>query len=386
VLIPRGDPIPKGNVIITDGVIRAVGPEAAHPHIPTFDAADRWIVPGFVEAHAHVGINEESTGEAGTDTNESSSASTPGVRAIDAVNIDDPGFRDCLEGGVTTVIVRPGSSNPIGGLTVAMKTWGGRTVDEQVLSDALSLKSALGENPKTAFGVSGMEPKTRMGIAHVIRQAFEDARNYAQLRHSAGDGPFRRDLHLETLERVLAGDLIWDVHAHRHDDIATAMRLAREYGVRLVVQHGTESYRLADRLAAAGIPVIYGPTMTARSKVELSERAPECIVTLAKAGVHFALTTDHPELPIEFLVNEAALAVKEGLDRNLALAAITTSPASIYGLDDRVGALAAGMDGDAVVWSGDPLDLRSRVEQVFISGVMVFDRRRPQPVVERSEL
>jgi imidazolonepropionase-like amidohydrolase len=350
------------------------------------DATGKWVMPGFVEAHAHVGIHEESAGEEGSDQNESSSPNTAGVRALDAVNIEDPGFRDALEGGVTTVIVRPGSSNPIGGLTVVMKSWGGTTIDDQVMVDSPSVKSALGENPKTVFGGLGMEPKTRMGVAHVIRQAFEDARNYVQLRDAAGDGPFRRDLHLETLAKVLDGELVWDVHAHRHDDIATAMRLADEFGLRLVLQHGTESYRMADRLAERGIPVVYGPTMTARSKVELSERAPECIVTLAEAGVQVALTTDHPEMPIEFLVHEAALAVKDGLDPSAALETITTAPAAIYGLDDRVGALAPGLDGDVVVWSGDPLDLRSRVEQVVIRGILVFDRRRTSPVIERSEL
>jgi imidazolonepropionase-like amidohydrolase len=382
----KGEPIDGGTVQIVDGAIVSLDDGTAPAGTESFDASGKWVLPGFVEAHAHVGINEEGAGDAGMDVNEASAAVMPGVRALDAINIHDPGFRDALEGGVTTVVVRPGSANPIGGLTVAMKTWAGTSVDDQVMVEALSLKSGLGENPKTVFGPLGAEPKTRMGVAHVIRQAFEDARNYVQLRDAAGDGPFRRDLHMEALARALSGEIPWDVHAHRHDDIATALRIADEYGLRLIVQHGTESYQLADLLSAAKVPVIYGPTMTARSKVELAERAPECITTLAEAGVAVALTTDHPELPIEFLVHQAALAVKDGLSPELSLAAITSSPASIYALDDRVGALAPGMDGDVVIWSGDPLDLGSRVEQVFIRGVLVFDRRRSSPVIERSEL
>lgn len=371
-----GEPVERGNVVIVDGVIRSVGAAEPPSGIPTFDAGGCWVMPGFVDAHTHVGINEESAGPAGADNNEASAPNTAGVRAIDAVNIEDPGFRDALEGGVTSVIVRPGSSNPIGGLTVAMKTWGGQFVDDQVIVDGLSLKSALGENPKTVFGELGQEPKTRMGIAHVIRQAFEDAR----------DPSARSTLHSLAIGRVLDGEIPWDVHAHRHDDIATALRLAAEFGVRLVIQHGTEAHRFPERLAAAGIPVVYGPTMSPRSKVELAERSAECITGFVEAGVQFAITTDHPELPLEFLVNEATYAVKDGLDPDAAIAAITTSPAAIYGLDDRIGALKPGADGDVVIWSGDPLDMQQRAEQVFIEGRLVFDRCRDSPVIERREL
>src|SRR5699024_3410476 len=208
----------------------------------------------------------------------------------------------------------------------------------------------------------------------VIREAFLKAQHYAAQRVAAekkGE-PFARDLELETLVRVLDGELAWDQHVHRHDDLATAIRLADEFGYRLVVNHGTEGHKLADVLAERDIPVIFGPMLTSRTKVELRDRAIENIVKLAAAGVRVAITTDHPVVPINLLVLQAALAVRDGLPRQTALEALTINPASFLGLDDRVGALAPGLDADVVVWSGDPLDVPSRAEQVNIDGTLVY--------------
>jgi imidazolonepropionase-like amidohydrolase len=369
-------PVEGGTVLIQDGVITAVGAGITVPaHATIIDAAGKWVLPGFIEAHGHVGIHEEANGPAGNDTNEMTSPNTASVRALDAIDIEDEGFRDALSGGVTSVVVKPGSGNPIGGLTVAIKTWGGRTIDEQLISDSVSVKSALGENPKRVYGAKDTLPSTRMGVAVVIRQAFEDARHYAAQREyaAAKKEPFRRDLALDTLVRVLDGELAWDQHTHRHDDIATAIRLADEFGYRLVVNHGTEGHKVADVLAERGIPVIFGPMFTSRSKVELKDRAIANLAALARAGVTVAITTDHPVVPINFLVHQASLAVKEGLPRDVALQALTVNPAAILRLDARIGSLTPGLDGDVVVWSGDPLDVNSRAERVLISGRPVYE-------------
>lgn len=386
-----GPPVEGGTVLVEDGRITAVGADVAVPDgARVVDATGRWVLPGFVEAHAHVGLHEEGEGVAGNDTNEMTVPNTAGVRAVDAVNVDDEGFRDALSGGITSVVVKPGSGNPIGGQSVAMKTWGGRTVDEQVIAASVSVKSALGENPKRVYGERKQLPSTRLGTALVIREAFTKARHHAAARAAAeakGE-PFAPDLALEALARVLAGELVWDQHAHRHDDIATALRLADEFGYRLVLNHGTEGHKLADVLAERDVPVVFGPMFTSRSKVELRDRSIGHLAALAAAGVRVAITTDHPVVPINFLVHQATLAVKEGLPPRTALEALTVNPASFFGLEGRVGALEPGRDGDVVVWSGDPLDVHARVEHVLIEGRTVYTwdaaagRGR---VVERAE-
>jgi imidazolonepropionase-like amidohydrolase len=249
------------------------------------------------------------------------------------------------------------------------------------------VKSALGENPKRVYSEKSRMPSTRLGIAYVLRQAFVDAQNYVTARTAAeSEGkPFERDLNKETLGRVLSGELAWDQHVHRHDDIATAIRLAEEFGYRLVINHGTEGHKLADVLAEKDIPVIFGPMFTSRSKLELRNRAIANLGKLAAAGVRVAITTDHPVVPINFLVHQASLAVKEGLTRQKALEALTVNPAAFLGLDGRVGSIRQGLDGDIVIWSGDPLDVNSRAERVFIAGREVYrsESGRGQ-VTERS--
>jgi imidazolonepropionase-like amidohydrolase len=273
-------------------------------------------------------------------------------------------------------VVKPGSGNPIGGQTVAIKTWG-RIVDEMVIKSPASVKSALGENPKRVYGDKKQLPSTRLGVAAVIRDAFGKAQDYQLKRDRArekGD-PFERDGTSEVLARVLDGELPWSQHTHRADDIATAIRLADEFGYRLIVNHATEGFLLADVLAERGIPCVVGPLFTNRSKVELRERTLANPGRLAKAGVLVALTTDHPVVPISFLVHQATLAVNECMTREDALRSITVNPARIMGLDHRVGALAPGLDGDVVIWDGDPLDVMSRALRVFVAGVPVYEWR-----------
>ncbi|WP_433699962.1 amidohydrolase [Nocardiopsis sp. CA-288880] len=371
-----GDPIDGGTVVISDGRITAVGADADTP-VPegatVVDASGKWVLPGFVEAHGHIGIDEEGVGWAGDDTNEMTDPNGARMRALDAINPADRGFVDALSGGVTSSVVKPGSGNPIGGQTVAVKCWG-RSMEDRLIKQPASVKSALGENPKRVYGKKDQIPSTRQGVAAVIRDAFTKAQDYKAKRdHAASEGtPFDRDNTLEVLTRVLDREIPWCQHTHRADDIHTAMRLADEFGYRLIINHCTEGHLLADEIAARGIPVITGPLMTSRSKVEVKNKTLANPGILDRAGVKVALTTDHPVVPIEFLVHQATLCVKEGMAPESAIRALTVNPAEIMGISDRVGSLKPGLDGDVVVWSGDPLDVMSRALRVFVEGREVY--------------
>ncbi len=369
-----GEPIEDGTVVINDGKITAVGHDVkVGRDLPVIDASGQWVLPGFVESHGHVGIHEEGNGWAGNDTNELTDPVGARFRALDAINPADEGFKDALSGGVTSVVVKPGSGNPIGGQTVAIKTWG-RMVDEMIVAAPCSMKSALGENPKRIYGEKKQTPATRLGVASTIRDALRQTQDYVARRDEAeADGKaFTRDANFEVLADVLAGDLPWCQHTHRADDIATAIRLADEFGYRLVINHGTQGHLLADVIAERDLPVIIGPLFTSRSKVELNQRHLRNPGLLAQAGVQIAITTDHPVVPIDFLVYQAILAVKEGLDRETALKSITINPAGMLGLDDRVGSLEVGKDADVVIWDGDPLEVMSRAQQVLVGGRPVY--------------
>ncbi|WP_026553585.1 amidohydrolase [Arthrobacter sp. H20] len=356
-----------GAMVIEDGKIAALGadvtvPEGAQVH----DAEGQWLLPGLIDAHVHLGTHEEGEGWAGDDTNEMTDPVTAGVRAIDAVNPYDPGFDDALAGGITAVNVNPGSGNPIGGLAVAIHTHG-RYIEEMVLRSPSGLKSALGENPKRVYGDKKQTPSTRLGTALVIRKAFMDAQNYMGKADEFG-----RDPKLEALAMVLRREIPWRQHAHRADDIATAIRLADEFGYELVLDHGTEAHLLADVLAERGIPVLIGPLFTTKSKVELRGRSIANPGKLAAAGVEISIITDHPVIPINFLIHQATFAIKEGLDRETALRSITINPAKVLGLADRMGSLEVGKDADVVLWSGDPLDVMQRALTVWIGGRAVY--------------
>jgi imidazolonepropionase-like amidohydrolase len=386
VVTVTGPVLEAGTVVVTDGKITAVGADLPVPDgVDVIDATDKWVLPGFIEAHGHVGVHEEAEGWAGSDTNEMTDPVTANVRALDAINPADLGFRDAVGGGVLAVNVNPGSGNPIGGQTCALKCWG-RTVDEMLLRAPAGLKSALGENPKRVYGEQKKTPSTRLGVAAVIRGAFVEAANYLA-RITAEEGkpaadrkPVDRDLKLEALGMVLRREIPWRQHCHRADDIATALRIAQEFGYDLVIDHGTEAHLVADLLAARDVPVIIGPLFTSRSKVELRNRSLANPGKLAAAGVTIAITTDHPVVPINFLVHQASLSVKYGLDRDTAIRALTINPAHIIGVADRLGSLEPGKDGDLVVWSGDPLDVLSRVERAFMDGREIYTAVDGEPV------
>ncbi|MFD7159661.1 amidohydrolase [Kribbella sp. NPDC059898] len=365
-----GPPIPGGTVLVDDGRIAAVGAAVAVPEDATVvDARGRWVLPGLIDAHTHMGTLEEGEGWAGDDHDEATTPVTAQLRALDAINPADEGFRDAVGGGVLAVGINPGSCNPIAGETVAVRCTG-RTVDELVLRSPAGMKSALGENPKRYHGDAGRLPATRMGIAAVIRQALAEARQY--------DGT-PVDLGKEALGRVLRREIPWRQHCHRADDIRTAVRLADEFGYDLVIDHGTEAHLVADLLAERNIPVLLGPLIVGRGKVELRNRAFRNARLLAEAGIELSLVTDHPVIPANLLIVQAAYAVREGLDRDVALRAVTLNPARALGIADRLGSLAPGKDADLCIWSGDPLDPMQRVEVAYQQGREIFrwdyDRR-----------
>jgi imidazolonepropionase-like amidohydrolase len=408
----EGEPIEGGTVLITDGTITAVaGPDFTPPAgASRVDATGKWVLPGFIDAHTHLGAREEGEGWAGHDTNELTGPVQAHVRVLDAINPADEGFRDALAGGVLAAGITPGSGNPIGGQTVAVRCWG-LTIDDMVLRSPAGMKSALGENPKRVLGERRVNPSSRLGTAAAIRSALVDAAAYmakeedhklsdpSSERTGAAVGPGGRppqtsasmggsrlpfppappdksggvrDLKLEALARVLRREIPWRQHCHRADDIATALRLAAEFGYDLVLDHCTEGYLIVEKIAAAGVPVVTGPLITARSKVELRNRTLANPGVLAAAGIMVAIATDHPVVPIHLLPLQAALAVKEGMDREAALRAVTINPARIMRVSDRIGSLAPGKDADLVIWSGDPFEVMSRAEAAYIGGREVY--------------
>ena len=338
------------------------------------DAAGGHILPGFVDAHCHLGLFGNAVGFEADDGNESTDPCTPQLRAIDAINPQDRCFREAREGGVTTVLTGPGSANPIAGQFAAIKT-DGRWVDEMVLRAPAAMKMALGENPKTVYNERKETPITRMATAAVIRQELSKTLEYMDKQDKADaeedtDAP-DYDAKLEALIPVLRGELPVHIHAHRADDIATAVRICREFGLKYVIVHGTEGHLLPELLAAEGAGVITGPSLTDRSKPELANLTIENPAILARAGVPVAICTDHPVIPIQYLPICAALAVRGGLEPEEALAAITIHPARLAGLDKRVGSLEPGKDADIVVTTGHPLDWNGKVRYVFIGGKQV---------------
>ena len=308
------------------------------------------------------------------DDNESTDPCTPHLRALDGLNPLDRCFREAREAGVTTVLTGPGSGNPINGQGLAVKTVG-RWAEEMVVREPASLKLALGENPKSVYHERKETPMTRMGTAALIRAAFSEALEYMDKQNKADaeedTDPPDFDPKLEALLPALRGELPVHIHAHRADDIATAVRLAREFGLKPVVVHGTEGHLLPELLAGARIPVITGPILTDRSKPELANSTIENPARLAAAGVEIAICTDHPVTPIQYLPLCAAMAVRGGLDPEEALKAITLNGAKLAGVEHRVGSLTPGKDADVVVTDRHPLDWLGRVTAVFIGGVRV---------------
>lgn len=367
--------VERGDVLMDGEKIIAVGQNLAAPDAKVFDAKGRVLMPGIVDAHCHIGMWEDGMGFEGSDGNEIVEPVTPALRALDAINPVDPCFKEALTGGVTTACTGPGSANVIGGQFLAMKT-AGRTMDEMVINEPQSLKSAFGENPKRCYSNLKKSPATRMATAAIFRKAFIDAREYMEKRQTADpDKRPARDLGMEIMASALRGELPVKMHAHRADDILTAIRLAGEFGLRATIDHCTEGHLILDELKKANIVgCILGPLFSERSKIELRNKTFRAPYDFYKAGIPFALMTDHPVIPIEYLRVQAGICVAEGLPEYEAMKAITTNAAKMIGLDDKVGSIKEGKDADVVLFEGDPLDARSKVVLTIVNGEVVFER------------
>lgn len=361
-----GSILNQGTILVKQGKIMDLGENIEIPTgCPVVDATGKVVMPGFIDAHSHVGIFEEIHNFEGDDGNEATDPITPYLRAIDAINPDDLAFSDALAGGVTTVVVAPGSANIIGGEMVAIKT-SGKIIDEMLVKSPVGMKAALGENPKRVYGAEKKAPSTRMANAALLRKTMVDTLNYIS------KAPDERDFTLECMVPVLERKLPLRVHAHRADDIVTAVRIAEEFNIKLVIEHCTEGYKVADFLAAKQIPVIIGPIITNRAKVEMQGIILQNALKLYQAGVKFAVMTDHPVVPIQYLPLSAALTVREGLPEIEAIKAITINPAEILGLDHQIGSLEVGKDADIIILERDIFDVRCRVEKVFVKGIQII--------------
>ena len=374
-----GQTIPRGFVAVSGGKIARVGAMEDCPaewEGETVDAGGDHVLPGLIDAHSHLGMFGDAVGFEGDDGNEATDPCTPHLRAIDGVNPMDRCFRDARLAGVTTVLTGPGSANPISGQFVAMKT-AGRWLDDMVIKAPAAMKLALGENPKLTYHERHEGPITRMATAAVIRENLAKAVEYRdKLERAAADPDEEKpefDAKLEALLPVVRRELPVHIHAHRADDIATGIRICKEFGLEYVIVHGTEGHLIANELAREGARVITGPCLGDRSKPELANMSLETPVLLAMAGVKIAICTDHPETPVQYLPLCAAMAVKGGLPADAALAAITIWAAEIGGVAHRVGSLTPGKDGDVVVMSGHPLNWLSRVSAVVVDGRRVTE-------------
>ena len=360
----------KGDILMGDGMIQRIGENIAAPAgAEIIDASGLTAMPGIVDAHCHIGMWEDSIDEEGADGNECTDPVTPELRAIDAINPVDRCFQEAREGGVTTVVTGPGSANVIGGQFAALKTYGA-CVDEMVIKAPVALKMALAENPKGVYGGEQKKaPMTRMASAALIREALVEAQEYAKEMES--DDPPKRDLKNEILCQALRGELLVKIHAHRADDIFTAIRLAKEFNLRLSLEHCTDGYLIAPYVKESGAKVIIGPLLCDRCKPELKNLSWNAPRVLYENGVEFAMMSDHPVQPTQLLQVTAAMAVKYGLPGREALKAITINAAKAVCLEDRIGSLEEGKDADIVLDSGDPLDVRSNIAHVFIDGKQV---------------
>jgi imidazolonepropionase-like amidohydrolase len=370
--------IDEGTILIEDGKIKSVGKSVKVPEgAEVIDAKGKVVMPGLVEAHCHIGIYEEKIGWAGSDGNEATDPATPHVRALDGIkaNAEEGGLIAALETGITTAQILPGSANVIGGTGVVIKTAPKVVTDDMVIRSPSGMKVAFGENPRRVYGVDQKKtPSTRMGVAGVLREWLQKAKSYMEKKERFKDQPEKLpevDMRLEALELVLKGEIPLRAHAHRADDVATAVRIAEEFAIEMSWEHATEGHRIAEWIAEKGVPAVWGPSLMARPKWEMRELSFDTPRILYEAGVKFAIQTDAVGSSIAFLPLCAGMAVKHGLPYDEALKAITITPAEILGVDDRVGSIEKGKDADLRILDGDPLELRTKVEMVIIDGEIV---------------
>lgn len=369
-----GEDIDGGSVLIgDDGKILSVGKDISADGAEVIDADGRLVTPGCVEAHCHTGLRTSSMRWEGSEINEGSDPVTPHLRSIDGINPMDETLTEAIAGGVTTACTGPGSANVVGGSFVAIKLCGKR-VDDMIVKYPLAMKCAFGENPKSCYGQSGKKaPITRMATAALLRELLFKTKNYIKAKEDGKDPAF--DMKLEAMIPVIKGEIPLKAHAHRADDILTSIRIAKEFGVKLTLDHCTEGALIAEELKKEGYPAFVGPTFGSKSKPELSNKSFETPAALSKAGIKISIITDAPVLPLSSLPMCAGLAMNAGLDEETAWKAITINPAESNGIADRVGSLEIGKDGDLVIWEKDPLKcIGAGAYKTIIDGKVVFER------------
>lgn len=384
VLTMTGKTFDNGFVNIENGKIIAVGrmneldrevEEQLSASESVLDVQGAWVMPGLIDAHCHVGIAEEKWGIIGDDCNEMTSPVTPHLRALDAVNPMDPAFHDAIIGGITSLMTGPGSSNVVGGQSLFMKVHG-RCMEHMVVKAPAAMKIAFGENPKMNYGEKDIMPASRMAIAAMLREELYKACGYKEKKErgevAAGEEDFRMECWLPVLRR----EIPLKAHVHRADDILTAIRIAKEFQLDMTLDHCTEGHLIADEIAESGFPVIVGPDMTSRSKIEVKNMSFKTAGVLERAGIKTAIMTDHPVSLIRYLPLFAGLCVKQGLSMEGGLKAITLHAAHICGVADRVGSLEQGKDADIAIFSGNPMEVFTKTLFTIVDGEIVYDSRR----------
>lgn len=374
-----GADVEDGYLRIADGKIAEIGKRDegnVHPasHERVLEVPGGLIMPGIIEAHCHMGITEEKKGMEGDDCNETVNPITPYLRAIDAINTMDAAFDDAVRAGITSAMIGPGSSNVVGGQFAFLKTKG-RRADDLVVKAPAAMKVAFGENPKVNYSGQGKSPSTRMAIAGMLRQELVRAVDYAGRKKAAEESgeTFRQDFALEAWLPVLNGEIPLKAHVHRADDIFTAIRIAKEFHLRMTLDHCSEGHLIAEELAAEGYPAIVGPDLASRNKIEVQNMAFKTVGILNRAGLLTAITTDHPVSLIASLPLCAGLAVKAGLPLEEGYRAITINAAKICGVADRVGSLEVGKDADVAIFTGNPMEVFTETLYTIIDGNVVYE-------------
>lgn len=370
--------IVQEDILIENGKIVEIGKNIVAPlDAEIIDAEGKYVYPGFIDAHTHLGLWEDGMGFEGADGNEETDPITPHLNPIDGINPMDNTFKEAIKGGITSVCTTPGSANVMGGQCIAIKTLGKR-IDKMVIKNPVASKIAFGENPKSCYGRDEKTPQTRMAIAALLRENLKKAEEYLEeielyLEHEDHDKP-EYDIRMESLLPVLQGEIPFKVHAHRADDIFTAIRIAKEFDIKLTLDHCTEGHLIADELLEEGYPVVVGPSLSERSKIELRNLTFDTAGILSDTGLDVSITTDHPVVPIQYLPVCAGIAIKHGMKKEKALEAITINPAKALGIEDRVGSIEVGKDGDVVIWDGCPLELQSNVLFTIIDGKLAYKK------------
>ncbi len=368
-----GPDLEKGCVLIDDyGKIAAVDVQIDAPGAQVIDAQGRLVTPGCVDAHCHIGLDNEGMGWEGHDYNEIVEPLTPHLRAIDSINPQDEAFGLAVQGGVTSACTGPGSANVVGGTFVAIKLTGIR-VDKMIIKNPVAMKCAFGENPKRCYGQGAKKsPMTRMAVAALLRELLFKTKRYMEDKENGKNPPF--DMKLEAMIPVLKGEIPLKAHAHRADDILTAIRVAKEFGVKITLDHCTDGAIIAEELAEEGLSAFVGPSLGSKTKIELRNKSFTTPAVLTQAGVPISIITDAPVIPLQYLPMCAGLAVKSGLDYEEGWRAITINPAVQTGIGDRVGSLEPGKDGDVVIWTDDPMKVLGAESAVtIIDGKIVYE-------------